>query len=251
MIIESQKFLTALAAPVCLAWLALIAATILAWRGKSRMLRRGITLALLIYTLAGNGYVSGYFSMSLERSYLEIDAMKQPPFDAVIALGGGTNLSMAGQVQVGGAGDRVITAARLFHAGRAPILIATGTPTIPIDPPRPGPADQARRLWKELGIPERSILTLGGRTTQEEMESAALLLKEKGFHRVGLITSAWHMNRALRLAGAAGLKLEPIPCDFATTLSGPFRISSLLPNGGAMMINERAAKEWLAGWVGR
>ena len=46
------------------------------------------------------------------------------------------------------------------------------------------------------------------------MRSLAEILD--GSQRVGLITSAWHMPRALRLARANGLNPIPVPADFVS-----------------------------------
>jgi uncharacterized SAM-binding protein YcdF (DUF218 family) len=247
---QLQKLMTAMAMPVALVWLAMLACSIAAWRLGRRRTAWTLAAATLLYWIGSNGVAAGWLIERLERPYLAVDPMTLGVFDAVFVLGGGTGMTLANQAQLTGGGDRVMLAARLHRAGRAAILVATGEPTIPDSPPRPGPAEQARRIWGELGIAQANMRSIGGRTTREELRAAAELASSQSWRRVGLITSAWHMNRAMRLAGEAGLKAEPIPCDFATT-GGPFRWTALLPSGAAMAMTERAMREMLAGLVGR
>ncbi len=82
----------------------------------------------------------------------------------------------------------------------------------------------ARQVLRELGVPAESIRKIGGRNTFEEMRHLRDLLGPE--ERVGLITSGWHMPRAMRLARAAGLHVEPLPAGFA---AGPVDFNLLAP----------------------
>ncbi len=46
---------------------------------------------------------------------------------------------------------------------------------------------------------------------------------------VGLITSAFHMNRSMRLAGVQGLALEPIPVAYKTASDQRFSLVDVVP----------------------
>ncbi|MHB8902668.1 MAG: YdcF family protein, partial [Thermoguttaceae bacterium] len=68
--------------------------------------------------------------------------------------------------------------------------------------------------------------------------------------RLGLVTSAWHMKRALRLARVNGLSLQPLPADFRGTAI-EWAPRDFNPTGSGFLKSELACKEILAGLVGR
>ena len=104
------------------------------------------------------------------------------------------------------------------------------------------PCDETRMIWKELGIPESSIVMLPGENTEEEMQSLKKLVAERGWRRVGLVTSAWHLPRALNLAQRRGLQLTPLPADFRGTLPS-FSMPNLAPQADALANSTLALNE--------
>ena len=74
-----------------------------------------------------------------------------------------------------------------------------------------------------MGVPETAVERLvGPKTTSEELRALAARAPEEGWRRVGLITSAWHLPRAMRLAersgvARAGIEIVPIPADYRGT----------------------------------
>ena len=73
-------------------------------------------MLLSFYTLAGNGGLSKALLVWLERDYAGIDPLKQGPFDAVVVLGGGTEIAPNGQCQLTNAGDRVALGRTAFSS---------------------------------------------------------------------------------------------------------------------------------------
>jgi len=111
-------------------------------------------------------------------------------------------------------------------------------------------------ILEALGVPPQAIEQCGGANTSEELTHLAQLIKPG--ERAGLVTSAWHLPRALRLAGRHGLQLEPVPADF----QGPqpnagqrpgFGATVLLciPDAEALLFAARWEKEHMAELVGR
>ena len=105
-------------------------------------------------------------------------------------------------------------------------------------------------MLRQLGVGDEDIIEVGGINTAEELRHLAD--ERLDGQRVGLITSAWHMQRALRQARAQGLELEPVPADFLTPVQqtqspGPAQILLLLlPNSGTLNTTGAALKEYLA-----
>jgi uncharacterized SAM-binding protein YcdF (DUF218 family) len=83
----------------------------------------------------------------------------------------------------------------------------------------------------------------------EEIQSIKRLIVERRWRRVGLVTSAWHMARAMPLARDAQLDLQPLPADFRTPQTwSPIWI---IPGEGSFQDTGLACKEMLARVVGR
>lgn len=241
MITAIEKTLTCLAMPCGLIWMGLIVLSWLAWRRKQRAML--VSLLLVFYTLAGNQAVSKVLIARLERDFIEIEPLEQGPYDAVVILGGGTRTAINGQSQLSAAGDRVALGARLYHAGRTQRLIATG---------RHGSACEASEIWRQWAVREEDIVLLSGRNTREEMAAVRRMVEEHPeWNRFGLVTSAWHMRRAMRLAGKNDLSLDPLPADFLGNRVRWEPCLLIIPNGTGFLHNQLACKEILACITGR
>ena len=113
---------------------------------------------------------------------------------------------------------------------------------------------QARQLLIELGVPPGSILMVRGRNTSEEISSFAELLRERSWQRVGLLTSAWHMRRAMRLAQRASFSPAAVPADFRGGAPLSWRranLPELLPSEESLWRVRLVFWEWLGMLVGR
>ncbi|MFG0333696.1 MAG: YdcF family protein [Maioricimonas sp. JB049] len=250
-----EKLLTRLVLPVGLIWLALtlqVAWTILRRRWLPALLA-GVTWLLL--GVAGNDRVAESLIWNLVDEYATVDPLAAPPFDTVILLGGGTRHSIGDRVELGHSGDRVGLAARLYHAGRVGRIICTGTRIRAFAPEGRDPAELTETLLVELGIPRHVLSKSPGTDTSSEMRHLAQVLEPA--ERTGVISSAWHMPRVLRLARQNGLELIPIPADFRITdMSGRPQtfgawLYGLVPNVESLKTSTVCYREWLAGLVNR
>ena len=177
--------------------------------------------------------------------------MKQDPYDAVFLLGGGTSSRLDGISQLSGSGDRVALAARLFHAGKIQRIICTGTHATRTTEKDLHPGEEAANILEDLQVPPDRIAQMKGENTSQEIRNIRLWLdKNPNPGRVGILSSAWHLPRVMRLAEANGVIADPIPADF---LSRPFapNPSLLIPSAGNLDVTARIVKEILAGWVSR
>jgi len=122
-----EKLLTALASPVGILWLGLIAMVYFCLLLRQAWPALIGLFCWLVLTLGGNAWVAGMLARSLEWPYQDINVLELEPLDIVVVLGGGTNEKLNGNPQVGSSGDRVRVAASLFHAGIADRLVCTGS----------------------------------------------------------------------------------------------------------------------------
>jgi uncharacterized SAM-binding protein YcdF (DUF218 family) len=141
-----------------------------------------------------------------------------------------------------GAGDRVLVGARLFLDGHTPCLVTSGSRAANAAHYARSPCDETKAIWMDLGIPESKIVTLPGENTEDEMQSLRRLVDGRGWDRVGLVTSAWHLPRALNLARRHGLQLTPLPADFRGVLPSP-SMPYLAPQADALANSTLALNE--------
>jgi len=117
------------------------------------------------------------------------------------------------------------------------------------------PAETSRDILLKLGVPDSAIEISGGRNTSEEMQELSQRFQTSK-SRIGLLTSAWHLPRAVRLANRNGLQPIPLPADFRTGANvegfttGQI-VESMIPNGSALAATWSCAKEYLGMLVGR
>jgi uncharacterized SAM-binding protein YcdF (DUF218 family) len=228
-----SKSLGLLAMPLGLVWtslLGIVLALMLERRAREAAIVLAITLAL---TLAGNRPLADLLLDSVEGEFTETLPLETEPFDAVIVLGGGTDDRPYGdEVQLGASGDRVILGARLYHQRSTPILVTSGSPIAGLSDHDAAAA--TRRIWLGLGIPDSAIVVIdGARTTGEEARLHAAWIRERGFTRVGLVTSASHMRRAVGLFAAEGARVVPIAADVRAESVEWRGFYSLVPEGRA------------------
>ena len=222
---------------------------------KRRLIRRSRTAACTgaaVMTVFGNGYVTNQLALSLEREHLNFAIDQMSPLDVLFVLGGGTTTTLQPMEELNSAGDRVVMAARLYHAKKTNLIVCTGKQWQRTDPNDLDPNEEAARVLAAVNVPETAIARIGGRNTSEEMVQIATFLKQQKLteKRVGIVTSAWHLNRANRLAKHNGIDATMIPCDFR---SQHFKAGYdlLLPTAGNLDVSAACIKEYLAGLVGR
>lgn len=254
----AEKIATALFMPSGILWVFLMALVVQVWPWRRPEYRSSAgypaLFCFLMYTLGGSGYVSEALAVTLEKPYLQINPLEQPPVDLVIVLGGGGSLGANGRLQGNGSGDRMILAAQLYHMHPATKFICTGQRIASMDASGVDPAETTRDILVRLGVPDANIEMLGGQNTSEEMKALGVRFKD-GSVRVGLLTSAWHLPRAMRLAERNGLKPIPLPSDFrssppeSSTLAK--RIECIIPSGGAFAGTWSFTKEYLGILIGR
>ena len=246
-----SKLVTCLLSPLgsslCLLGLALF----LAWRRRSRLGVACGALAIVWLWAWSMPVLSLWLRGTLEDQFAQPPLSRVPQAQAMVVLGGGVSppSGKATDINLGAAADRVWYVARLFHAGKAPLLLLSGGS----DPQRHA-FSEARAMaifLQDLGVPEQAlVLEEASRNTLENAAFTAKLLNERGIRHVLLVTSALHMPRALALFSAQGLQVEPAPTDFEADNPPPGALA-WLPDAEALDGSGRAMKEWVGKWVGR
>ncbi|NOZ79465.1 MAG: YdcF family protein [Acidobacteria bacterium] len=246
---ELRKTVALCVMPLGLVWIALGTwALLLLWRGKRRD-GFAATVLWIALGLVGNLPLGCTLLGFLERPFVAIRPLEAGPFDAIAVLGGGVGRRPGGRAEVGSAGDRLALAAEMALAGRARLLVLTGPVRTLPDGTRVDDTALEADLLERLGIPNDRLMKVPGpRTTSEEIAVLSSLATTKGWARIGLITSAWHMRRAMTLCKRDGLNAKPLPADFRGRLTH-VGIRNLIPQADGISAVQHAAWEILGTWL--
>lgn len=203
---------------------------------------------LVLLWLASTPWVAFQAMHHLERPFPPTAPADCRTGEAIVVLGGGVAPATPHDpiVRVRAAGDRVVMAARLWRAGCAPVVIASGGRRIQ----RADHGDEATAMAELLvlmGVRDDRIVAEGkSRTTRENARETARLAQDMGIKTVVLVTSAWHMRRAAESFRRAGLEVKPIGADYRGQ-AAPVGWLAWVPQADALSDTTTAAKELLAG----
>jgi uncharacterized SAM-binding protein YcdF (DUF218 family) len=215
MFVFLSKLLPPLVYPLGLACILILLGIVL-WR-RVTWQRVALVAALALLLVGGNRWVAGGLAYSLERQHLPPQEI--PHAEAIVLLGGGTESQDAPRQipELNSSGDRVVYAAWLYRQGVAPNILVSGGlldwTTLPTTP-----ADDMAALLEFMDVPPEAIWKQSrSRNTYEDAVYCAEILRQKGIHKILLVTSAFHMPRSLHLFEAQGLEVVPLPADFNVT----------------------------------
>lgn len=241
------KLVTAAISPLgtalLLAVLALLCAA-LGWRRRAW----GLALAGTLWLAAWSTPLASHALRGrLEAPYPPVPVLSLPAAPVVVVLGGGVAppATAQGLPQLEAAADRVWHAARVYHAGKAPLVLASGGGVRGA-----GAVSEAAamaQLLAALGVPPGAVLLEDRSTnTAENARYSAQLLQARGINRVLLVTSALHMRRALAEFAAAGLQAHPAATDHEADNTRTWPAwRRWLPDASALEGSARAVKEWV------
>ena len=247
-----EKLLTAMVAPLGLVWMLLLFHTYTALLFRQGWFALLSLASWLVITVFGNNYVANQLAYSLEAPHIKTTLVDLPKMDTVFLLGGGTSTTLLGSALGNQSGDRVLTAARLYHLGKVNMIVCTGEQSFRTVPEDLDPREEAYRLLLALDVPAENVAMIRGKNTTEEMQNALAFLEQQEMTdaKIGLVTSAWHLSRAGRLAQKNGLDPVLVPADFSSHhfTSGP---DLFLPEAIHLGTSACCVKEYLAGLIGR
>jgi uncharacterized SAM-binding protein YcdF (DUF218 family) len=224
-----RKFIEALLLPIGFSGLLVIAGVVLR--------RRWIAVAGVIILYSFSTQFAGRRMMRpLERIYRPETVTAAPNADGIVVLSGGIvrGVNVAG-VQWGESANRYYAGIDLAMAGKAKVLIISAGLIS-------GQGAILRQTAIQGGIqPERVILTPPVSTTEDEARAVSEI---PGIHSILLVTSAFHMPRAVLLFRARGLSVSPFPTDQRAMGRGHLSKSEFIPVSGPLRESEAAMREY-------
>jgi len=208
-----------------------------------------------------------WLATGLEMHYPVQTVEQLPQADAIRILGGGmgANTNEYPYSEMWGSADRVWHGARLYKAGKAARIFVTCTADVPLlldfGVPREAitVCDKARNTEEEarfiaeamnLGVEKRCRCRVDGNVLSQSQPPTSTCTRP----RVLLVTSAWHMRRAMLMFQRYAPELEIIPAatDYEALVrcgwKEGLRMKDLLPDAEMMFQSSYMIKEIIGYW---
>jgi len=216
-----------------------------------------VTSSLVWLTLWSLPPVADAVSRTLEGKAVKLALDLVPRADVILVFGGVMRPPRSDYpyADLSAAADRVWHAARLYHAGKAPMVMLSGGRN-DWQPDWPSQAQTMALFLADLGVPlEAMVLEEHSRSTYENGIYSAELMQERGFTSALLITSALHIPRSEALFRATGVNFVSVATDFEVG-DGATALLSWMPSAQALQRSTSAVHEWIGiavyrwrGWI--
>lgn len=219
----------------------------LAWRCRKRMRRMTVLLvltALLLY-LCALSPVAELLLHRLEYQYAPADYTKA---DVIVVLGGGTVANVPAVPGWSGqlhdvAAQRILAAYVLHRKTGLPVLASGGE----VYAGEGRESVYMRDILVSMGMDGmKALIEDRSLNTTENAQFTAQVLKERGFSRPLLVTSAFHMPRSVKNFSQFDVAALPYPVGYYTSRTGgPTHFLSWVPSYSAMRGTGLALKEYM------
>lgn len=181
----------------------------------------------------------------LESAHPAQTVAEAGPADAVVVLGGvlGPRVGSGYVTNWAESSERFDAGLALAQAGRAEFLVFTGA-RIPWEGRETLEGDDLKALAIRRGVPaDRVLVTREISNTWDEARAVAGMAQQRGWKKVIVVTTAWHMPRAARLFRAAGVSFAPFPVDFRRDRTRALSAAEFLPRAESFQMSETALRE--------
>ena len=250
---------------------------------RIRLAIGALAAALVLFWVLGSTVTVRALEWELEREFPVRLAEEMPAADAIVLLGGGMAAAPGHYpyADMAPAADRVWHAARLYKAGKAPVIIPSGSGDLASTVP----------LLQDFGVPSSAILVEGkARNTEENARFVEKILAARGKKRADgegklsrgergegedlscvdrvdekavavhkpkilLVTSAWHMRRSVLMYERYAPNLEVIPAATDYEMAARQRgrtvvcfLRELVPDADAFFRSSFLLKEYVGYW---
>lgn len=154
----------------------------------------------------------------LERPFPH-DPARPDDLDVIIVLGGGTARQDADPNQFRldhSSLRRCQRAAEYFHQGPACAVIVTGgvsyTEHVPVSV-----AEEMSKYLVQLGVPAENIhVEAESQNTEQNARFSAQIMRDQGWTRAAMVTTATHLMRSQRLFQQQGIEAIPVGSSYRT-----------------------------------
>ncbi len=240
------KILLELSRPLTLVLL-LLTLVIILFQKKKTIAAQAVLLFcwISLFIMSNQGTNHGFIA-SLEHQFPALSIATTPTAEAIVVLGGTLSRLTPPRIQSEESkGSRLAYAVRLFQQGKGPlILVSGGSPYKDIHGQMRTESLDMKDYLISFSVPENQILEENqSRNTEENALYSARLLKERNIKKIILVTSAFHLPRAMTWFKKYNLEIIPFPTDFKDATGENY--SNLIPNAEALVDFSLALKEYL------
>lgn len=223
----------------------IIALCIAAGYTAKRCKRSGIVVlaATMLLYFCSAPFITDTLVWSLEQKHRPPAV---PDGDVVIMLGGGSTLdtpNISGEGHLSGSSaNRFLTASRLARIYHLPILYSGGR----VYNTSGDEAQIVKHSLMNLGFDESTIyIEQESLNTIQSVKMLKPRLAEYGFRKPILVTSAFHMERSIRIFQTYGIEVVPFPTDYLVNSKRQIKWQDFLPSFGAMYHLGIALREYM------
>lgn len=246
MFFELSKILWFFAQPSNVILIMLALGGALGWSGRERPGLQMCAAGAALYAILGLSPVGHLLLLPLEERFLRPELQPDYAPKGVIVLGGAVDSLVSGargQAALNEAAERMTEAVALSRRFPQALIVFTGGSAELIYETEPE-TEAAKRLFTALGVdPSRVIYESQSRNTYENAQWTRAALGDRADGDWVLVTSAFHMPRAMGLFRAAGFKVRPWPVDYRTRgAQDAWRFFARSSEG--LRRADLAAKEW-------
>jgi uncharacterized SAM-binding protein YcdF (DUF218 family) len=243
-----MESLRALLQPLVFLWLLSLVLLISLWRRRQDHKRRlalltGLYAALTLLCVPAVNFLA---LRSLEWRYPPL-VQRPNDVDAIVVLAGGM-FAPEGEGRPPLPSDdtlyRCLRAVEMYRQGRPCLVVVSGGPP-PADQPLPTLSRVMRDFLVSQGVAAGDIVEeCDSLTTYDNAVGSAKILRERNLSRVLLVTSAYHLERAVRCFRKQGIDVVPCGCQYGSLEFEP-RLARFLPDPPASWGVAAACHEWL------
>ena len=248
-----KKLITPLLSPLFLCVGLIALGLVLLWMSQKRKVGKIlVTVGLLLLVISSYEAISGRILQTLESQYPRLDISKAvDPLTGtsaihsvkwIVVLAGGVagNQELPYQLQISHHSRvRLLEGIRLHQAIPGSKILLTGG----IGFEGPPEATTISRVAEELGVKrEAMVLEVQARDTKDHPRYVKEIVKQEPFI---LVTSAFHMPRAMGLFVKQGLSPIPAPAGHWVPPKRFWSIGNFFPSAGALRLAELAFHEYL------
>ena len=211
-------------------------------KNRSKFFKPLLILTIVFYAFC-TPLVTNPIIGSLEDKY---SIPNDPQGDVIVMLGGGAtldtpNLDFKGHLS-GSSANRLLTTIELYKKLNIPIIISGGK----VLKSSGTESEIAKNILIAIGVSKDMIfIDSQSINTTENAKYTKMILNKYNFKHPILVTSAFHMPRAVKQFNKFNLKVLPFPTDYQTDIHEYFTINDLIPSGDGILKLSLSIKEYL------
>lgn len=199
------------------------------WFFLRRKVAPGLVTFLIALVMWGASItpVSDALMRGLEHDF---SIPRDPKGDVIVLLGGGVYGKVPDMTGTGAPSEemygRIVTAVRLQKKLDVPIIVSGGK----VFEHKEAEAPIVRRFLLDLGVaPQKIIVEERSRDTFENAQYTKELCRELRLKRPVVVTSAYHLKRAVLSFRKAGMEVTPFPASFKSAQGKQYDWTDYLP----------------------